>query len=138
MIRKYRQGDNEKLKHNDLSNIEGDSDDALHSDECIKYTQCSSDGEVRCIIGFYKCGYETYAAFFLMSEDTRISEARELKYFVSDMRFILGWPMVKTCSRIEDEALDRWHSFLGFEDRINMEQDGKQYNLWVIKWGSKR
>lgn len=123
-IKEYRQSDIEFFMPNDYS--------ILPDNELFRPYQKYSlwDGNsVKCIICLNRT---TEAAFLLIGRGFKAIYGRLIIKFFDELKL----KQIKTLS-LDDETINKWHKFLGFEIVSERCQNikGKNYNLWQIVWG---
>lgn len=134
MIRKFQKIDARRLKVNQFSHLH-DMAFVFDDDEFYKHTLVDGS-DVKAIICFRKYWGNNFIAFFLISDDIKPMNARELKRFIYEAADAFQAQRIQTDSQ-DCDTLNKWHKFLGFRlegKREKMLYD-KDFNMWCLLKG---
>ena len=132
MIRDYIKGD----EHSMLMNKYSSNADAFEilADNSVKKKTIEDIAGAKVIACWKDFGEGRFDTFLLMAIDVTISNIRELKKLFTDI-IHNNSPKLLVTHSLDDEVIDKWHRFLGFEKTGSVYNiDGKMFNEWVIKW----
>jgi hypothetical protein len=131
MIRPYEHGDEKKLNCNEFSDF-SKYDFVFGNILYEKYT-LETLGVVRGIVIWHEYKPREFGIFFLMPNDIKIGDIKELKQFLNNATNAYSPKSCMTAS-LQDDRLERWHKFFGFEKIGQAVVDGKTVNTWGATW----
>jgi len=132
MIREYSKGDEYSM----MRNVYSSHPDAVEilSDNTVQKKTVEDMAGPKIIACWKDFGEGRFDTFLLMAIDVTLSNVRELKKLFSDI-IKKNSPKLLITHSLEDEVINRWHTFLGFTKTETVYNiDGKLFNEWVIKW----